>query len=156
MRNELTWNLDQQGGATRVTLTGALTERSNLGKLAGELAACKEIRFDLGGVARINSSGVREWLELMRALPATIAMQFENCSTSIVHQINLIRGFTGHAKVCSIRVPLVCAQCGREEAMTIAVERGTVPAVPTSRCAKCTREMELDDLAETYFAFLLR
>lgn len=155
MQDELAWNLDRQGDTTRVTLRGALTEHAELAKLAADLASSAVIDFDLGSVARINSCGVREWLEFMRTLPAA-ETRFQNCSTAVVHQINLIHGFTGRAKVCSIRVPLVCDHCGHSEAPLIAVERGTIPPLSHQSCPKCKHPMVLDDLAETYFAFLLR
>ena len=156
MRDNLEWRIETHGDTAVVTLTGTVTERAALEPLVGELASAGKVQFDLGEIRRLNSSGVREWVEFMRALPATVEARFDNCSTAVVHQINLIHGFTGRAKVCSIRVPFVCDGCGLEESTTLPVEHGVMPSLGDRTCKKCGRPMELDDIAESYFAFLLR
>jgi ABC-type transporter Mla MlaB component len=154
MRHTLEWTIEKRGDTTVVIMSGSITERAALDQLAAELGRRRKVRFDLSDIQRVNSSGVKEWLALMRALPVTMEVWFESCSPPVVHQINLIKGFTGHAKVGSIDVPMVCDRCGAQETMTIGVTYGAMPALGTRPCRSCGGSLELDDFAETYFAFL--
>lgn len=156
MRHTLEWRIDRNGDTAHVTLSGSVTEHATFDILATELGSPTKILFDLGEVERINSCGVREWLRFMSSLPAAAETSFDNCSASIVHQINLIQGFTGPAKVASIHVPFVCESCHRYQATTVMVEHGVIPPLPALGCSKCKRAMEFDDFEESYFAFLLR
>jgi len=92
----------------------------------------------------------------VRDLPNTLEMRFDNCSAPIVHQLNLIPGFAGRGPVSSVQLPLVCEACNVMETTELGVERGKVPELPVHPCKKCGTPMELDDFAESYFAFLLR
>lgn len=156
MRHVIEWRIDREGDTARVTLSGSVTEHASFDILTTDLGSPTKIRFDLGDVERINSCGVREWLRFMGSLPAAAETRFENCSTPIVHQINLIQGFTGAGKVASIRVPFICDACESHESTTVPVEQGVVPTLPARACSKCQRAMEFDDFEESYFAFLLR
>lgn len=156
MRDDLEWNITRDGDSTLVRLSGAVTERALLPTLASELGTTGKVRFDLGEVVRINSCGVREWIVFIRGLPQTLETRFDNCSAPIVHQLNLIPDFAGNGPVSSVMVPLVCEPCNVLDSRPLGVEQGKVPELPVHPCKKCGTPMELDDFAETYFAFLLR
>lgn len=76
MSNELTWTIQTEPGATKVTLAGEITEGSNLDKLAAELSG--PVVIDLHDIKRVNSAGVREWVAFTVALRnASVALTLD-------------------------------------------------------------------------------
>ncbi len=137
--------------AARVALSGELTEHSDFSPVRSLTAP--RIVFDLRGVRRINSCGVREWIRLMEALRESgRAMELEHCSVAFVSQMNMIVNFSGGARVRSFYVPYLCVRCSAEHAELC--ELRDAPAVhPTAVCPVCGGEAEFDDLPEAYLAF---
>ena len=107
----LRWQLDQVGGRLTVALVGILDENADLRPLA-ELRG--EVAIDLSGVRRISSTGVREWIDLMRALDGQCRVSLVACSPASVTQLNLIANFRGKAQVESFIAPYECGACGAE------------------------------------------
>ena len=63
-----------QGGTEQVRLSGELTEDAQLHRLrVAERSRCV---IDLAGVRRINSCGVREWIDWVRVLPRSATVRF--------------------------------------------------------------------------------
>ena len=142
-----------------VELYGDFDETADLRELASALRG--PVAIDLGGIRRINSAGVREWIEFVRNLPMVSELLLVGCSKVSVAQLNLIENFRGPARVDSFWAPYSCA-CGNErEILLEATEhnaargalRTRVPAPPAVVCA-CGRVMELDELPDRYFLFL--
>jgi len=82
------WSTQQLDGATCVALTGTVDEDADFAPLVRELAAQPRIRLDLAGIGRINSCGVREWINFVRALPGATRLELMRCSPPVVAQIN--------------------------------------------------------------------
>jgi len=154
----LRWKLRGGSGRLVVELLGDFDETADLRELASAL--CGPVAIDLGGVRRINSAGVREWIEFVRNLPLVTDLLLVGCSKVSVAQLNLIENFRGPARVESFWAPYACA-CGNErEILLEATERGAarvgvarVPSAPPVVC-ECGRIMELDELPDRYFLFL--
>ena len=123
----------------------------------------------LAEVRRINSVGVREWVNFVRELLAAPGggraaisdLTFSHCSPAIVTQLNMIYNFRGQARVRSFLAPYVCAGCEHEEEklLDVAVHFSGSGAqrlrqAPTFACERCPGTMELDDLPERYLSFL--
>ena len=158
MTSRLQVSLDATENQTTVTLVGEINEESGLEALCDELSQASVVRLVLAGVNRINSIGVREWVNFMRSLEGK-KVTMEECSPAIVAQLNMISNFTGAATVTSVLAPLVCEECGTEE--TITVDTGRPVAVSEYEspraCPTCgAHAFELDDLPQSYFAFALR
>lgn len=151
----LTWRIDAQGGATTVAFTGEIDEHADFTPLRGQLRGV--VDFDLGAIRRINSCGVREWVNFVRDLPHVTELSFSHCSPAIVTQLNMIYNFRGRAKIRSFYAPYVCDACGREEEQLIDVPSqgpSARPSLPTFACPDCQAAMEFDDLPERYLSFL--
>jgi hypothetical protein len=151
----LRWKLRRGSGRLVVELFGDFDETADLGELASALRG--PVAIDLGGIRRINSAGVREWIEFVRNLPEVTELKLVGCSKVSVAQLNLIENFRGPAHVESFWAPYICT-CGNEreillEARATRAARTRLPSAPPVVCA-CGRTMELDELPDRYFLFL--
>lgn len=154
----LRWTLEQ-GERLVVTLDGDIDENAGLFDLTPVLAG--SVVLDLGGIRRINSAGVREWVNFIRdSDPRTDHLALSNCSPAIVMQMNMIANFRGNAEITSFYAPLVCPACDREQDeridVTPEIVRDLPDRIPDFTCTKCQTVLELDDIPERYFAFLKR
>jgi hypothetical protein len=117
------------------------------------------VTFHLGGIRRINSCGVREWVNFVRDLPEVTKLTFTHCSTAIVTQLNMIYNFRGSARILSFYAPYVCESCNVESDKLLDVEtqfpQGNIDQVPEFACERCRQPMEFDDLPERYLSFLM-
>lgn len=146
---------ENQGDQTVVKISGSIEENVDFEELIGKpngslVVNCK-------GIPRINSVGVKAWIKFFQSLTARgVQLRFEECSTAIVEQINLISNFTCGGEVVSIYVPFSCEQCKTElvglfqvaDLLKMGME------IPPLSCSKCGGEAVFDDIPEEYFNFL--
>jgi hypothetical protein len=152
--NGISWKINNEGETTKVALAGSVDEEADFKGLIRELSKSRRIRLDVGGVGRINSCGVREWINFIRAMPTSSALEIENFTPALVSQLNMINNFVGSAKVLSVHAPYVCPSCGREESVVVDVSAGGAVSLGAVSCPSCKEQMEFDDLEDSYFAFL--
>src|SRR5690242_2964167 len=108
----LTWKIESaNAGTLRIAVVGELTENANLAALAAADANAAEMILDLGGVTRINSPGVREWIAFVNGLnDRKIKVVLEKCSVPFVNQLNMISNFRGKGQVVSVYAPYFCSK----------------------------------------------
>src|SRR5271168_4709029 len=106
-------------GGHAVGLTGPVDERFD-GSAVLSLSGC--VVFDLDGVRRITSSGVRKWLEMLRGIKAR-SYCFVHCRPAMVSQFNLVRQFGGSGQIVSLYAPYVCDKCSAEVDQLIDLRR---------------------------------
>lgn len=139
-----------------VKLGGVIDEDNELPVLLDQIPAGTAV-IDLGEIERINSCGVRDWVNWLNKLEnnGTRSVLVE-CSPAIVAQINLVNNFTGSGVVKSFYVPYFCAECNEEKVLLVeAGDMGPPPhEPPTCRCDECDLVMDFDDMPDSYFAFL--
>ena len=139
-----------------VKLTGVIDEDNELADLVDKIPPGTAV-IDLGEIERINSCGVRDWVNWLGKLEgnATKVVLVE-CSPAIVAQINLVNNFTGNGVVKSFYVPYFCPECDEEKVLLVeASDMGPPPhEPPTCRCDECDLVMDFDDMPDSYFAFL--
>lgn len=147
----LTWKVKQRDTDQLVAMSGMISEQAKLETLADQVQG-PVVAFDLGEVTRINSTGVRDWLTLIRALKAKgIEIALERCSVPIVHHLNMISGFEGGGTVRSVFAPYYCAACNREDQQLVSLDAGSEIHIDETRvCPECGGPMEFDDLPEHY------
>lgn len=152
----LRWQLNEAGGRLTVALVGVLDENADLRPLADLCPGFEDVAIDLSGVRRISSTGVREWIDLMRALDGQCRVALVKCSPASVTQLNLIANFRGTAQVESFIAPYECTGCGaeREVLLESKLARAGVATLPAAECSKCGETMELAELPERYLTFL--
>lgn len=148
----------QRGDVCYLELSGVIDEDNDLAAILEEIRG-RTVVVHLGEVERVNSYGVRDWVNWLGKLEEQkIDVVLLNCSPAVVAQVNLVRNFIGHAAVKSFHVPYFCAQCDEEKVLRCeTAEMGPPPhEPPICRCDECDLVMEFDDMPDTYFAFLAR
>jgi hypothetical protein len=102
---------------------------------------------------------VKAWIKFFQGLQQKgVKLTFEECSTAIVEQINLISNFTCGGKVESIFVPFSCQNCKSELVglfKTDALKALDLNNIPPLKCTKCGGEAAFDDIPEEYFSFMM-
>lgn len=156
MSQKFQHSVQQRGEVSYVKLGGVLDEDNELGELVDKISSGTAV-IDLGEIERINSCGVRDWVNWLGKLEqkGTQSVLVE-CSPAIVAQINLVNNFTGSGVVKSFYVPYFCAECDEEKVLLVeSSDMGPPPhKPPTCRCDECDLVMDFDDMPESYFAFL--
>lgn len=140
-------------GAKSVKLYGVIDEHADLGFLAGLHG---RVSINMRGVRRINSFGVRSWIDAVRKVPGDCTLEFTECPPPVIDQMNMVAGFLGRGKVVSFYAPMACEGCSAEQdvlfrLVDVKAAGGRLPGV---RCAKCGKPMEVDDLEDQYLLFM--
>jgi hypothetical protein len=152
----LTWALDRVEGRLVARLRGEINENADLADLRRALFG--DVDLDLEGVTRINSCGVREWVNFVRGLDGVKSLRFVRCSPTVVLQLNTICNFRGRARVVSFLAPYVCEVCHVDEYRLLEVDEHFADrspfTVPAFRCGRCGGALVFDELAERYLSFL--
>jgi len=148
--------VQHRGDVSYVKLGGVIDEDNELSELVERIPNGTAV-IDLGEIERINSCGVRDWVNWLSKLETrgTRSVLVE-CSPAIVAQINLVNNFTGNGVVKSFYVPYFCPECDEEKVLLVeATDMGPPPhEPPTCRCDECDLVMDFDDMPDSYFAFL--
>lgn len=135
---------------TRIEMLGEINETSDLVPLFSRSGS---LRLDLSGIERINSMGIRNWMDAAMERPAGLEISFERCSQAFVRQLNLIPALTEMGSVKSLMAPFFCASCDSEREELIDIAELDEKRVPTRKCDHCGAPMSLDAPPEEYFAF---
>jgi anti-anti-sigma regulatory factor len=139
-----------------VKLSGVIDEDNELTELTDKIHGGTVV-IDLGEVDRINSCGVRDWVNwLGRVEGKNVDVVLAECSPAIVAQINLVNNFTASGVVKSFYVPYFCPECDEEKVLLCETgDMGPPPhEPPICRCDECDLVMDFDDMPDSYFAFL--
>jgi anti-anti-sigma regulatory factor len=156
MSHKFQASVQHRGDVSYVKLAGVIDEDNELADLVDKIPTGTAV-IDLGEIERINSCGVRDWVNWLSRLEnnGTRAVLVE-CSPAIVAQINLVNNFTGNGTVKSFYVPYFCPECDEEKVLLVeAADMGPPPhEPPTCRCDECDLVMDFDDMPDSYFAFL--
>jgi anti-anti-sigma regulatory factor len=148
--------VNHQNDVSYVKLAGVIDEDNELADLVDRIPSGTAV-IDLGEIERINSCGVRDWVNWLSRLEGNkTKVVMVECSPAIVAQINLVNNFTGSGVVKSFFVPYFCPECDEEKVLLVeASDMGPPPhEPPTCRCDECDLVMDFDDMPDSYFAFL--
>lgn len=155
MSERLSIETQRQGGLVYLRLSGVVDEDNRLERLGPTLDGAAAVAIDTAQVTRINSCGVRDWVNwLARLERAGLDVVLVNCSVHIVEQINMVHNFIGGGRIKSLYAPYYCEDCDRELLEYIEVEEITDPQAIHPACPSCNQATELDHLPEQFFAFL--
>jgi hypothetical protein len=133
---------------------GLVDEDADFRPLLREIGTCNHLHLDLGGVERINSCGIREWINFRRNLPGEASIELSRCTPAVVALLNMIHNFASNAQIISVYAPFVCNECGEDEDVLFDVQDGCRPNIEGRACRHCGTEMIFDDIEESYFSFL--
>lgn len=151
-----TLDIETTSGETRIRISGLIDETARLSPLLQRPEG--QLIFDLSGIERVTSIGIRCWVTFVRALSeAGKTFVLERCSVPVVTQLNIVPSFRGQGTVRSVYAPFFCARCNaqRTELFEVQPDLAKVLATPLP-CQSCSGEMELDDIPERFLAFLGR
>jgi hypothetical protein len=134
-------------------LAGRIDENADLAALESQIPA-EGTHADLSELTRINSIGVREWMDFVAALGKR-PLVLERCAPVFVDQLNAIANFAGETKVASVMAAFECEDDGNVqlvEARIDDLQAGKLPTAP--RCEKCNGETVPTQESELYYRFL--
>lgn len=155
MSEVLNFSKMEADGKTVYKLDGVINEEVDLGFMS-ELPAGPVV-INTKDVERINSCGVREWIQALKTVPDGVNLEYTECSPAFLDQINMISNFTGDGEVKSIYVPYVCESCdGKKDVLVDFSEalKDDELELPEITCTDCDEEMELGDDPDQLFSFL--
>ena len=152
----LSWRIKEQPDSVMVELRGDLSESAELDRLRRRLTGT--VVLHLGAIRRINSGGVREWVNFISSLSRQTKVVLTHCSPSVVAQLNMIYNFRGQAHVRSFLAPYVCTRCDAEEEKLVDVETHFADRssrrMPAFSCSACGAPMDFDEVGDRYLSFL--
>jgi ABC-type transporter Mla MlaB component len=148
-----------------VKLVGEVTEKAELVAIWDYVAKLgpdvKRIEFDLGEVSRINSEGVRRWVELLNRAQSRLSCRFIMLSVPIIQQASVVAGILGkpNTPIHAFHAPFLCVRCGKEVIKPLSAELVRNPdtgacTVPQISCDSCGGGLRFDDIESEYFFFL--
>lgn len=163
MSPDFSFTREEDGDRTVIALIGDINERTDLGEIFRGLESTR-ITVSLKGVTRINSCGVRDWVNTLKPLQGNfqIKIEYVECSRAIVDQLNMIVNFLNSGNMVSFYAPYYCDQCDEEHEKLIVIaehfpgeENLEEPEAPDFECPICGKTMEFNEDEEKYFSFLM-
>jgi hypothetical protein len=147
-------DIREDGRRCLVRLGGVIDENADLSPLTQ--LRTSTVQVNMSDVRRINSFGVRSWIEALRGIPDSVALEFVECPPPVIDQCNMVHGFLGHGRPMSFYAMMVCDSCEEEIDKLYATEecKALGGKLPETRCPSCGGEMEIDDIEEQYLSFL--
>ena len=146
--SDFTFKVSEKPDEVSIVIGGTIDEVS---ELTPPDARGRRVVIDAQGVRRINSLGVRAWVEMMDSLSKQTAdVVLLRMPAVLVTQASMITTFLGNARVHSFMTPWICLSCDHAQEET----HGFADPVPeTIPCPKCGSQMELDWDRDSYLAF---
>src|SRR5262245_7918775 len=125
---------DTHGDTLLLKLKGNITEDSQIEDLKKDLKP--NVVLDLEKVQRINSYGIRQWINVMKEIRGQVqSLLFHRCPPVIVEQFNMINNFGGGGVVYSVYLPFYCENCNQDELKLYSIPNGHspdgAPSLPT-------------------------
>jgi anti-anti-sigma regulatory factor len=147
------------GGVACIKFVGTIDE-SFEGKKLGMTASADTLVLDLGGVRKISSFGIREWVDFVTAA-AQKARQLIliECTPKVIDQLNMVANFAGGGRVFSFYAPFRCDYCDSEQRALLQIDRD-FEAIKSLRlaerpCSSCNESMYFDEDGATFFSYLI-
>ncbi len=140
-------------------LKGILDEKVNFDLLIE--APEDPLTIDFQSVTRLNSFGLKQFIQMRRQCEKDRRIIFRNCPSFIVDQMNIVSEFRGNAEIESFSIPFFCVNCKDEQNVQIKSTQVQTPNFRTSinqlfKCEKCQTHLEFCDDVSTYFDFLFK
>ena len=147
------------GPITCLKFSGTIDEGFEGNKIARAIR-CETLVLDLGGVKKISSFGIREWIDFVGvAINQAKELLLIECAPKVVDQLNMVANFAGGGRVFSFYVPFRCDYCDSEHRVLLEMARD-FEAIKTMRlaerpCPSCDESMYFDEDSSTYFSYVL-
>jgi len=94
------------------------------GKKLGGTTGGDVLVLDLGGVKKISSFGIREWVDFISTASKQVrSLVLIECAPKVVDQLNMVANFAGGGRVFSFYAPFRCDYCDSEHRVLLQVDR---------------------------------
>lgn len=156
MESKFIPTLQLGNGYTHLKLRGILDEDNVLTTLLSQIQG-RLLLIDLAEIERINSCGVRDWVNWLNQIQALgIQVILLRCSPSAISQANMVANFAADAFIHSFYAPYVHPETGEEQSVLLFTEE--LRQMKTISAPKIYNdsgeELEFDEFEESYFAFI--
>jgi anti-anti-sigma regulatory factor len=147
------------GNISCLKFSGTIDESFEGKKIARSLNA-DTLVLDLGGVKKISSFGIREWVDFATtAVKQVKQMVLIECAPKVVDQLNMVANFNGGGRVFSFYAPFRCDYCDSEQRALLEVNKD-FEAIKSMKlgerpCPNCKESMYFDEDGSTYFSYML-
>ena len=147
------------GGIACLKFSGTIDEGFD-GKRLGATAKCDTLVLDLGGVKKISSFGIREWVDFIgTAQVQARQMVLVECAPKVIDQLNMVANFTGGGRLYSFYAPFRCDYCDSEHRVLLDVSKDleTIKTMKLAErpCPTCKAAMYFDEDGATYFSYVI-
>ncbi len=147
------------GGIACLKFNGTIDESFEGKKIARSIEA-QTLVLDLGGVKKISSFGIREWVDFVatavKQVKQTILIE---CAPKVVDQLNMVANFAGGGRVFSFYAPFRCDYCDTEQRVLLEISKDfeAIKAMKLADrpCPSCKESMYFDEDGSTYFSYIL-
>ena len=117
----------------------------------------KEMIFNLKGINKITSFGVKLWIDLLGKIPENCMISYEECSIPFINQVNMISNFIQKGEIKTYFAPFICEDGHEFEKLMniqdVKFKEGEY-LIPKTICPTCKTECELDEFPDDFLAFL--
>jgi len=139
--------------------TGTIDESFEGKKLGGTVSG-DTLVLDLGGVKKISSFGIREWIDFVSTAAKLVrSMILIECTPKVVDQLNMVANFSGGGRVFSFYAPFRCDYCDSEHRVLLQIDRDheTIKTMKLADrpCPTCKEGMYFDDDGATFFSYVI-
>ena len=148
------------GGISCLKFNGTIDESFEGKKIARSVQA-ETLVLDLGGVKKISSFGIREWVDFATtAVKQVKQMILIECAPKVVDQLNMVANFAGGGRVFSFYAPFRCDYCDSEQRALLEVSKD-FEAIKSMKlgdrpCPSCKESMYFDEDGSTFFSYVLQ
>lgn len=147
------------GGIACLKFSGTIDESFD-GKKLGSTSKCDTLVLDLGGVKKISSFGIREWVDFVgTAQSQARQMVLVEASPKVIDQLNMVANFTGGGRLYSFYAPFRCDYCDSEHRILLDVAKDleTIKSMKLAErpCPSCQASMYFDEDGATYFSYII-
>ncbi|MCL2325262.1 MAG: hypothetical protein FWC40_01980 [Proteobacteria bacterium] len=143
-------------GYTYLKLRGVMDEDNFLSSLLSQIQG-RLLLVDLAEIERINSCGVRDWVNWLNQIQALgLQVILLRCSPAVISQANMVTNFAADAFIHSFFSPYVHPDTGDEQSVLLFTEdiRQVRPVRAPKIFSEGGEELEFDEFEESYFAFV--
>ena len=121
------------GDVTCLRLAGTIDEQFDAPGLALTITS-KYVLLDLGGVDRISSFGIRQWVDFIAAIgPRLAGIYYVECSPKVVDQFNMVANFGGPGYSVSFYAPYRCDTCEQERRLLFRTDEANLSLAESGR-----------------------
>jgi hypothetical protein len=147
------------GGIVCFKFNGTIDEAFEGKKLARAIEH-EVVVLDLGGVKKISSFGIREWIDFVGdAVKRCKQLILIECAPKVVDQLNMVANFTGGGRVFSFYAPFRCDYCDSEHRVLLQIDRDheLIKSMKLAErpCPSCKESSYFDEDGATFFSFIV-